>query len=130
MQEQICRCADCLYWEHGDATEGLCRRHAPAASQRMDEVGHWPETRATDGCAEGARGPGAPVQCMLCVYWSQPSGGLDPERRHDQPLAWWHHAGHCHRRAPLPTPEPGARGFWRATAAQDACGDGEARASA
>lgn len=126
MQEGICHCADCIYWDHGEAAEGLCRRHAPAASPSMDEVAHWPETRAADGCGEGARGPERPITCTLCRYWSRPDSGLDPERRHDQPAAWWRHAGRCRKSAPFPAPEPGARGFWRATAAQDGCGDGEA----
>lgn len=95
----------------------------------MDEVAHWPETRAADGCAEGTRGPGRPIPCTLCMYWSRPDGGLDPERRRDQPATWWRHAGHCRRLAPLPTEEPGARGFWRVTAAQDSCGDGQAAAA-
>jgi hypothetical protein len=76
------------------------------------------------------RGAGRAVKCAACVYWKQPAGGLDPQRRRDQPAGWWRDAGHCLRFAPRPTTEPGAHGFWSVTSAGDACGDGKAGAPA
>lgn len=127
MQGGYCKCGDCIFWDRCGDNDGLCRRHAPCASQRADDVAHWPETHADDGCGEGARGSGRPVSCAACGYWSQPSGGLSPQRRRDQPADWWRHAGHCRRYAPQPTPEPGARGFWQVTSGRDGCGDAKAR---
>jgi hypothetical protein len=131
MQEAsgYCGCGDCIFWDHAQDGEGLCRRHAPTPSQKVDEVAHWPETRAENGCGEGA--PVAerrPVKCADCIYWNQPSGGLNPQRRRDETADWWRHGGHCLRLSPQPSPEPGARGFWRATSGNDSCGDGKARA--
>jgi hypothetical protein len=130
MQEGYCTCGDCIFWDHADNEEGLCRRHAPSVGQRVDDVAHWPETRAENGCGEGARDADRrPVTCSACVYWSRPGGGLDPQRRRDEPADWWRQAGHCLRYSPQPSPEPGARGFWRVTAERDSCGDGKRRAS-
>lgn len=124
-----CRCRDCVFWEHTHEGGGLCRRHAPHPGRRVDEVAHWSETRADNGCGEGSRAPEhKPVTCARCTYWSAPDGGLDPQHRRDESAHWWRHAGRCLRYAVLPSPEPGARGFWRATAAADSCGDGHARA--
>jgi hypothetical protein len=133
MPEAIgrCKCGDCVFWDHICEDEGLCRRHAPAASQRAGEVARWPETRTENSCAEGIRTPdrGA-VKCAACIYWSQPIGGLSSERPAGEKTGdWWRHAGHCLRHAPQPSSEPGARGFWRATSAGDSCGDGQSGTS-
>lgn len=127
MQEanSYCRCSDCRFWERASGRSGLCRRHAPSPHQRKDEVVHWSETGGEDGCGEGMRGSGPLVRCVDCLYWSQPGGGLNPQRRRDEPADWWQQAGHCFRYAPHPSPEPGARGFWRVTSGKDGCGDGK-----
>jgi hypothetical protein len=127
--EQHCKCGNCIYWERSEERDGFCRRHAPMAGQTSDEVAHWPQTRAENGCGEGiSTGDPShrPVTCAACIYWEQFAGGLNPERRSDETSDWWHRAGHCVRYAPHPKPGPGARGFWRATSGGDACGDGKA----
>jgi hypothetical protein len=49
---------------------------------------------------------------------------MHPMNRADMPNSWWARAGVCARHAPRPVSEPGPRGFWRATAEGDRCGDG------
>lgn len=57
-------CVDCLYWEPCSATEGKCRRYAPAAvlCANAGENGpkaSWPWTLAHDWCGEGQAREGA-----------------------------------------------------------------------
>ena len=117
-------CSECGYWRSVRKDEGACRRHAPDASERADEVAHWPQTHASQWCGEGRVGA-ASVVCSQCVYWRRPAGGLQPVDRGDMPRPWWDSAGHCARRAPHPASVLGPRAFWRATSESDVCGDGE-----
>ena len=124
-------CARCAFWRRMREYEGACRRRAPDASVRAEEIAHWPQTHSRQGCGEGAsaRSPAPGATCGECVYWRHPDGGLNPVDRGDMPMAWWVQAGHCARRAPRPVAEAGARAFWRATHSSDSCGEGWPRAA-
>jgi hypothetical protein len=118
-------CGECVYWTRLREQIGLCRRHAPRASLRSDEVAHWPQTREREVCGEGRVGAlRACVSCPQCVHWRRPSAGLNPVDRGDMSMGWWARAGLCVRDAPWPSAEPGPRCFWRATGESDACGEG------
>jgi hypothetical protein len=124
------KCAECCFWQQLREHEGLCRRHAPRASRRSDDVAHWPQTRARQVCGEGltaATRPGA--TCAACLYWRSTATGLNPVDRGDMQKAWWARAGMCVRYAPSPSSEPGPRAFWPATADVDGCGDGVVRSA-
>jgi hypothetical protein len=120
------QCAGCAFWRHGRESEGVCRRRAPDTGARGEEVAHWPQTRAQQGCGDGvaAPTPSAAVTCGECVFWRRPAHGFSPVDRGDMPMSWWAHAGYCARHAPKPSSEPGARAFWRATSSADGCGEG------
>ena len=92
-----------------------------------EQVAHWPQTHSHQWCGDGAvaASPAPGATCANCFYWRQPGGGLNPVDRGDMPMAWWAHAGYCARHAPRPVSEPGARAFWRATHAADACAEGQ-----
>lgn len=97
-------CAGCAFWRKQRENQGLCCRHAPEASNRPEEVAHWPQTLSRQWCGEGvAAAPlsiGSP--CVDCVFWRHPDGGLNPVNRADMLMVWWTHAGICARRAPRP----------------------------
>jgi hypothetical protein len=119
------QCGECVYWTRLREFEGVCRRHAPPAAHRPDEVAHWPQTHVSQVCGEGlvaAQRPGS--TCAACIYWRGTPGGRNPVDRGDMPKAWWARAGLCARSAPRPCAEPGPRAFWLATADVDGCGDG------
>jgi hypothetical protein len=122
-------CGGCGFWARHGEHDGACRRHAPRPAERADAVAHWPMTRATEGCGEGApRGPRTPAlpHCDQCRYWrGNPGGGLTPQNRRDERQDWWASAGRCVRHAPGPSSDPGSRGFWRATHRSDSCAEGE-----
>ena len=123
----VVTCHECAFWVDLNQRDGTCRRHAPAASDTMDEVAHWPLTHRGDQCGEGAPAKSGitGITCDKCVYWrAPPEGGLAPYSRRDQLSAWWSNAGHCTRYAPMPTPTPGYRAYWRVTHATDGCRDG------
>jgi hypothetical protein len=125
-------CAHCVYWQKLRDNEGLCRRHAPDAAIRSEQVAHWPQTHAGQWCAEGSIAARPRAVCAACEFWRHVEGGLNPTDRGDMPMAWWTRAGLCVRHAPRPSSEPGTRGFWQATVDADSCGDGlvrEARAA-
>lgn len=125
-----CKCGACVFWEHTDTHEGVCRRHAPATNENTDVVAHWPQTHAENGCGEGISADDPtfqPVKCAACIYWDQFTGGLIPANRRDQTADWWRRAGHCARYAPRPSRDPGVRAFWCATSANDSCADGKPR---
>ena len=118
-------CARCAFWQKVRENEGLCRRRAPGAAYRADQVAHWPQTRADQGCGDGSdRTQALFCHCDDCVYWRRYKDGLHPMNRSDMPNSWWLNAGLCTRHAPTPITEPGPRAFWRATAASDGCGEG------
>jgi hypothetical protein len=126
--DQVRSCARCIYWQKLRDNEGLCRRHAPSASVRSEQVAHWPQTHAGQWCAEGLVAsvrPGA--NCSACDFWRHAEGGLNPMDRGDMPMSWWARAGLCVRHAPRPNAEPGTRAFWQATLGADSCGDGVVR---
>ena len=122
-------CAGCAFWRKQRENEGLCCRHAPEASNRPEEVAHWPQTHSRQWCGEGVAAAQLPIglRCADCVFWRHPDRGLNPVDRGDMLMAWWTHAGVCARHAPRPNSAPGPRGFWRATKDADFCGDGVAR---
>ena len=122
-------CSGCAFWRKLRENEGVCCRHAPTASNRPEEVAHWPQTHSRQWCGEGiAAGPlSIGSRCEDCVYWRHPEGGLNPVNRGDMPMAWWAKAGICARHAPSPISEPGPRAFWRATQNADFCGEGLGR---
>ena len=127
MADGITHCTECRHFDrHG--TEGLCRRHPPAASDRPFEVARWPETRAVDACGEGE--PAASdhaverLSCRHCLFWNRPGVGIDPSQRGDHQKTWWQEAGHCRRNAPRPGVEIGNHAFWRVTHASARCADG------
>jgi ribosomal protein L37E len=122
-------CAHCAFWRRMREYEGSCRRRAPEADQRAEQVAHWPQTHSRQWCGEGALAvsPAPASTCADCRYWRHPEGGLNPVDRGDMPMAWWALAGYCARHAPKPVPEPGARAFWRATHSADSCGEGVSR---
>ncbi|MDE2467989.1 MAG: hypothetical protein KGL35_04430 [Bradyrhizobium sp.] len=122
-------CAECAYWRQVQDSQGTCHRRAPEASPRSEEIAHWPQTRATQGCGDGARAPSRDdgVTCGDCVFWRRPAHGLSPTDRGDMLMSWWSHAGYCGRHAPQPASEPGVRAFWRATSSADGCGEGAPR---
>ncbi len=122
-------CADCVYWRHGRDQDGTCHRRAPNASARGEDVAHWPQTRGSQGCGDGALKTSGivGVTCRECAFWRRPSRGFSPIDRRDMPANWWTQAGHCARHAPTPSSEPGWRAFWRATSSADGCGEGATR---
>lgn len=122
-------CAGCAFWHKKIEKEGLCRRHAPEASNRPEEVAHWPQTHSWQWCGEGVAAAPLSIgsRCADCVFWRHLDRGLTPVNRGDMPLVWWTHAGICARHAPHPDSEPGPRAFWRATQDTDFCADGVAR---
>lgn len=119
-------CAECVYWRQGRDNDGTCRRRAPDASARGEDVAHWPQTRGSQGCGDGAAKTSDSVvaTCGDCLFWRRPARGFSPFDRGDMPMSWWAHAGFCGRHAPKPTSEPGLRAFWRATSSADGCGEG------
>ena len=127
--KQLVFCTDCAFWRDDAHGEGLCRRRAPDASARSEEVAHWPQTRSLQGCGDGEAGVAASVgaTCGECVFWRRPAHGFNPTDRGDMPMSWWAHAGYCGRHAPKPAAEPGVRAFWRATSSGDGCGEGAPR---
>lgn len=124
----VSSCATCAFWDPVGVRDGMCRRRAPPPTERADEIAHWPMTRGNEACGDGA--PPDPartllVTCSDCQFWQNFSGsGLDPQDRHDKRKDWWTAAGHCVRHAPAPSSDPGCRGFWRATNANDKCSEG------
>jgi hypothetical protein len=127
---QVVRCHECACWAELNQLDGSCRRHAPNTSDTVDEVAHWPLTHLDDQCGEAIAAQTATrrgVKCNDCVYWRRPSGGLFPYGRRDQLSEWWKQAGRCTRFSPWPSPNPGARAYWRATHETDGCFDGEAK---
>ena len=117
-------CARCAFWQKVQEGQGICRRRAPEASSRSEEVAHWPQTRAEQGCGDGLEAKRPSYHCDDCVFWRRYSGGLHPMNRSDMLNAWWANAGICTRHAPKPVTEPGPRAFWRATGGTDYCGEG------
>ena len=118
-------CAQCAFWENLRDGEGLCRRRAPQAAYRAEQVAHWPQTHGYEGCGEHTAPTVAKrVNCSECAFWRRFRGGMHPMNRSDMPNSWWAHAGRCARHAPRPVTEPGPRAFWRATAETDSCGEG------
>ncbi len=121
-------CGECVYWRSLQEQIGLCRRRAPGASLRSDEVAHWPLTREREVCGQGRVGvEHACISCTSCTYWRRPQTGLNPVDRGDMTMAWWAKAGLCVREAPAPSSEPGPRSFWLATGDADGCGEGVER---
>lgn len=121
-------CGECAFWNRLHDVVGICRRHAPEATFRSDEVAHWPETREGQFCGEGrVSDKGLVATCASCLYWRRKSTGLNPVDRGDMPKAWWSRAGICVRGGPRPSAEPGPRAFWQATGGEDGCGDGVER---
>jgi hypothetical protein len=125
----IVTCNQCACWADLKVRDGNCRRHAPGVGETVDEVAHWPLTHSNDQCGDGiiAQAGRRGVICAACTYWRRPPEGLFPYGRRDQLSEWWKHAGHCTRFAPWPSPNPGARAYWRATHETDGCFDGEAK---
>jgi hypothetical protein len=118
-------CSTCAYWQSIRDDDGLCRRRAPAAASRAEEVAHWPQTHGYQGCGEGKPASSEKLAtCGSCAFWRRYNGGMHPMNRADMPNSWWGRAGLCVKRAPEPSTEPGPRGFWRATANADSCGEG------
>ena len=118
-------CGQCAFWQWFRDQDGLCRRRAPEATFRAEEVAHWPQTHGRQGCGDGV--PAEELQrvnCADCVFWRRYKGGMHPMNRADMPNSWWARAGICARHAPMPITEPGPRAFWRATAENDGCGEG------
>ena len=97
-------CAGCAFWHKKIEKEGLCRRHAPEASNRPEEVAHWPQTHSWQWCGEGVAAAPLSIgsRCADCVFWRHLDRGLTPVNRGDMPLVWWTHAGICARHAPHP----------------------------
>ena len=125
--ENFVQCRDCGLWESFDHGDGRCRRHAPSAAETMDEVAHWPLTRAEDSCGEGvlaANSKKRPIPCRRCIYWHHSPTGIEPVQRSDQLADWWRRAGRCLRFAPWPSAEPGGRAFRRVSHEDDSCSDG------
>ncbi len=122
-------CGACAFWRKLRESEGVCCRHAPDATNRPDEVAHWPLTRNWQWCGEGVEAASLSIgtHCANCDFWRRPDVGLNPVNRGDMPRAWWERAGLCVRYAPRPVREPGPRGFWRATLDVDFCADGQPR---
>ncbi|MBN1321211.1 MAG: hypothetical protein JXA87_10265 [Thermoleophilia bacterium] len=57
MDDPLRYCIECLYWEPCSATEGKCRRYAPAAvlcanAGENGPTASWPWTLAQDWCGE------------------------------------------------------------------------------
>ena len=128
-EDTFLNCAACRFWDHKGTLVGLCRRHAPASSEREFEVVRWPETRSLDGCGEGeTTSPGGPAvlapACGDCVFWSRPGLGINLARRGDRGRDWWDKAGFCRRFSPRPGVDIGDHAFWRITNATDHCADG------
>ena len=126
----VCNCGDCAFWKHLNDSDGDCRLHAPCPSDSLDEVTHWPRTRAEQGCGDGRIKDDTalmPVACAACIYWRHPIEGLHPINVRDQLSEWWSQAGRCVRHSPRPSPEPGSRAFWRATHANDSCFEGKTK---
>ena len=88
-------CAGCAFWRKQRENEGVCCRHAPVASNRPEEVAHWPQTHSRQWCGEGVAAAPLSIgsRCADCVFWRHPDGGLNPVNRGDMPMAWWAHAG-------------------------------------
>ncbi len=123
-------CSGCAFWEHAGVDQGMCRCHAPRPGTEVDEVAHWPETLAEDGCGAGIHHEpenARVIRCADCAYWHQPhrGKGLFPMNRKDEVTSWWAQAGHCRRHAPCPSSQPGQRGYWRATHESDGCAEGK-----
>jgi hypothetical protein len=122
-------CGVCAYWVAFGPTTGKCHRHSPRPGTQVDDTSYWLETLNDDGCAEGVpreEGKEVMIRCRDCAFWRRRKGdqGLFPKRRGDLPLSWWREAGFCARFAP----DPGSTTeivVWRATHANDRCGDGE-----
>jgi hypothetical protein len=128
-QDEATQCGHCVYWQQVDDVNGYCRRHAPRASETMDEIAHWPLTRRGESCGEGKDGAAAaPVKCEVCIYWRQVGAGIDPLVRRDQLSGWWRQAAYCVRYAPVPSRDPAPRAYWRATHTDDGCFDGKPKA--
>lgn len=124
-------CKSCAYWESINPMVGFCRSNSPGHGSSTDEVAHWPETAAYEGCGGGVDQTvsQAPiVRCRECVYWHQPTAGegLLPQDRKDRSMRWWEQAGHCRCRSPYPSSYPGHRGYWRVTHEADGCAEGHA----
>jgi hypothetical protein len=118
-------CTECVYWRQSPDKGGLCRRRAPDATVRAEQVAHWPHTEPQQGCGDGVAGTADRADaCASCSFWRRYPGGMHPMNRGDMPNQWWAHAGLCMRHAPKPAIEPGPRGFWRATSESDYCGEG------
>ena len=130
--ERPANCGACAFWHKLREHDGLCCRHAPAPSDRPNEVSHWCQTRISQWCGEGVAAPPFSIgsYCATCLYWRRPEQGLMPLDRGDLPMAWWYRAGICTRHAPHPVAEPGPRAFWRATLDTDFCAEGEPRHAA
>jgi hypothetical protein len=123
--EQVQNCRHCGFWQIVRDEDGVCRRRAPEATSRAEEIAHWPQTYGRQGCGDGVPAQEQTfVKCSDCVFWRRYKGGLHPMNRADMPNSWWAHAGLCMRHAPRPMIEPGPRSFWRATAESDGCGEG------
>lgn len=124
----VVHCEECAFWTE---RSGVCRRHAPGASERTDEVAHWPVTHRGDQCGEGEpaqAGGQTLITCETCRFWRKPpTGGLKPYGRRDQLSEWWTKAGHCMRFAPRPSAAIGYRAFWPVTHMTDGCSEGVAR---
>lgn len=126
----LLRCQDCAFWESRNAQVGVCRASAPTQGKVIDEVAHWPETDALEGCGDGVAHHGNPkqfVRCGGCAFWHQPhpGDGLQPLDRKDHASKWWEQAGHCRRHKPRPSSKPGHRGFWRVVNESDGCTEGK-----
>ena len=125
MGENVTACADCSHFDrHG--TDGVCRRYAPQPCGEPFEVTRWPETRAVDGCGDGAPRSASDVRasCGTCRFWLRPGIGIDPSQRGDHLRAWWQEAGYCRRHAPNPGVQIGHRAFWRVVHARESCAEG------
>jgi hypothetical protein len=128
--EAFLNCGYCRFWDHKGSSTGLCRRHAPASSERDYEVARWPETRRADGCGEGeatlseAVAPVLNPSCEKCLFWLRPGLGIQPAQHGDHLRAWWENAGFCRRFAPRPGTAIGGHAFSRITHATDHCFDG------
>jgi hypothetical protein len=121
------RCERCAFWIQLDDEGGSCRRRAPYPSNQSSEIVHWPRTHRCEFCGEwqaDSGGASALISCRDCLFWRHLAPGSVPVDKLDQRSAWWRGSGHCQRRAPTASAEPGNRSFWPTTHESDACAEG------
>lgn len=121
-------CSACVYRA---ASDGLCRRHAPATAEDEFELAYWPKIRPADRCGVGAAITGNPnfsiIACETCVHWLRPGDEpVRPDYRKGLTAEWWEGSGYCTRLAPTPSSHEARRAYWRVTHTTAGCGDGTA----